>query len=112
MLNLLDLHDDLFEARHESFGVVVVEDVKIDALITAGKEGLVVSFCFDASTDRSQHKCSRIYSLEVSSGHLQYYRIRGRHHCDNLRSSFDASTSFVFLWLVCRYLKLYRILAS
>jgi hypothetical protein len=72
MLNLLDLRNDLLQAGHESFRVVIMENVQVNALITTSEEGFIVALRLDIAANGCQNKRSRINRLKVTSWHLQY----------------------------------------
>jgi hypothetical protein len=69
----LDLSDDQLNVRQEPFGIVVMQNIHIDPLIAAGKEGFAILFCFNASADRGNDQSSWIHSLQITAWHLQDY---------------------------------------
>lgn len=106
MFHLLDLRNDLLETPQEALGVVIVKDIQVNTLAAACKECLVVTFGLDASSDRSKYECSRVDGLQIPSRHLQYDRVGCGDDGNDLRASFYTSAPFIFLRLICGYLKI------
>jgi len=80
MLYLPDLTDKQLNTLHELLRRMVVKDVHVHPLVTAGKESRLIVLCGYAFTDASQDKSARVDRLEVSSRHLQSERICGWHN--------------------------------
>jgi tryptophanase len=54
MLNFLDLVNKDIDAAHELGGIVVMQDIHINSLISACKKRCLVVFGFDASSNPCQ----------------------------------------------------------
>ena len=106
MLDLLDLVDNQLDTLHESLGVMIMQYVHVDALITARKECIAVLVGLDAASYSCKYKCSGVDGFEVATRHLQNDRVDCGHNSDQLCAAFDASAALVGLRLIARHFKL------
>jgi hypothetical protein len=78
-------------------------------LRAAGKERIEILLVLDITSDRCKHEGTRIYSLQITSWHLQHNRVRCWHHRNNSGTTFDSSTPLVLLGLVQGDFKIWRL---
>jgi hypothetical protein len=107
----LDLSDDQLYVCQEPFRVVIMQDIHIHSLIATGEESFAILFGFDASANRGNDQSSWIDGLQITSRHLQDYRVCRWHHCNDSGTSLDASASLILLWLVEGDFQLWQTLA-
>lgn len=70
VVHLLHLVNKQLDVLHELLRSIVMEDVHVHHLTTASKERRTIVFLINERSDAGQDEGTRIYRLEIASGHL------------------------------------------
>ena len=71
VFSFLNLIHKACNARNEKRWIMIVNNVHIDSMIAAGKEGFLVLLSFNVFSDSRENECSGEDGLQIPSGHLQ-----------------------------------------